>query len=327
MIEIKAKLKIARSAYKVEVQGTAGAAVRARQKSRLRTQLASGEEVALMLPRGEVLRGGDLVVASDGRVIEVVARAGAGAARRMRHAAGARARRLPPRQPPRAGRGRRGLPAHRRGPRARGDAAQARRAGDRTSRRRSSPRPARTPAATSISTTKWAHGGKIHEYGDHDMTTTTITTMTIDHDMRRMTTSIDPRPAAAREPGAAGGRVQLLAGPRGGGRGGHRAATRRARSAGSATCSSSRVAPHGGAGACCRRDAQATPRPQRWNELFLASRETRGAARRDGADGLLARALLPELGVERARRMDEVVVSRGVRARRGALEASRRATR
>jgi urease accessory protein len=44
-----------------------------RQKSRLKTQLVSGEDVALMLPRGEILRGGDLVTASDGRVIEVVA--------------------------------------------------------------------------------------------------------------------------------------------------------------------------------------------------------------------------------------------------------------
>jgi urease accessory protein len=44
-----------------------------RQKSRLRTKLLSGEEVALMLPRGEILRGGDLVAASDGRAIEVLA--------------------------------------------------------------------------------------------------------------------------------------------------------------------------------------------------------------------------------------------------------------
>ncbi|MGA8005118.1 MAG: urease accessory protein UreE [Burkholderiales bacterium] len=44
-----------------------------RQKSRLRTRLVSGEEAALMLPRGEILRGGDLVTASDGRVIEVLA--------------------------------------------------------------------------------------------------------------------------------------------------------------------------------------------------------------------------------------------------------------
>ncbi|HUJ86786.1 MAG TPA: urease accessory protein UreE [Burkholderiales bacterium] len=44
-----------------------------RQKSRLRTRLVSGEEVALLLPRGGILRGGDLVGASDGRVIEVLA--------------------------------------------------------------------------------------------------------------------------------------------------------------------------------------------------------------------------------------------------------------
>lgn len=42
-----------------------------RQRSRLRTQLDSGEEVGLMLPRGRVLRDGDCLRASDGRVIEV----------------------------------------------------------------------------------------------------------------------------------------------------------------------------------------------------------------------------------------------------------------
>ncbi|APV50757.1 hypothetical protein BWI17_14320 [Betaproteobacteria bacterium GR16-43] len=44
-----------------------------RTKTRQRVKLESGEEVALMLPRGEVLRGGDLLAASDGRLIEVVA--------------------------------------------------------------------------------------------------------------------------------------------------------------------------------------------------------------------------------------------------------------
>ncbi len=73
MIEIKAKLKIPRAAYKLEVKGQLKLAFDARQKSRLRTKLVSGEEVALMLPRGEILRGGDLVTASDGRVIEVLA--------------------------------------------------------------------------------------------------------------------------------------------------------------------------------------------------------------------------------------------------------------
>ncbi len=73
MIEIKFKLKTARHAYKVEVKGQLRLPFESRRKSRLRARLVSGEEVGLMLPRGEVLRGGDLVVASDGRVIEVVA--------------------------------------------------------------------------------------------------------------------------------------------------------------------------------------------------------------------------------------------------------------
>jgi urease accessory protein len=42
-----------------------------RQRSRLRAKLESGEEVALLLPRGRVLRGGDRLLASDGAVIEV----------------------------------------------------------------------------------------------------------------------------------------------------------------------------------------------------------------------------------------------------------------
>jgi urease accessory protein len=73
MIEIKAKLKVARGAYKVDIKGQLKLPFDARQKSRLKTKLVSGEEVGLMLPRGEILRGGDLVTASDGRVIEVVA--------------------------------------------------------------------------------------------------------------------------------------------------------------------------------------------------------------------------------------------------------------
>jgi urease accessory protein len=73
MLEIKSKLKIARGAYKLQIKGQLKLPFDSRQKSRLRTQLVSGEEVGLMLPRGEILRGGDLVTASDGRVIEVIA--------------------------------------------------------------------------------------------------------------------------------------------------------------------------------------------------------------------------------------------------------------
>ena len=44
-----------------------------RQKSRLRARLASGEEVGLMLARGSVMRGGDVVKTIDGREVEIVA--------------------------------------------------------------------------------------------------------------------------------------------------------------------------------------------------------------------------------------------------------------
>jgi urease accessory protein len=44
-----------------------------RQKSRLRARAESGEEIALNLPRGRVLRGGDRVRANDGREVEIVA--------------------------------------------------------------------------------------------------------------------------------------------------------------------------------------------------------------------------------------------------------------
>ena len=45
-----------------------------RQKSRLRTRSATGEEVGLFLPRGELLRGGDYLEADDGRVVRVTAK-------------------------------------------------------------------------------------------------------------------------------------------------------------------------------------------------------------------------------------------------------------
>jgi urease accessory protein len=44
-----------------------------RSKSRLRTKLASGEEVGVFLNRGEVLRGGDYLLAEDERVVRVEA--------------------------------------------------------------------------------------------------------------------------------------------------------------------------------------------------------------------------------------------------------------
>lgn len=44
-----------------------------RTKSRLRGKLVSGEEVGLFLPRGTILRGGQKLLARDGRIVEVVA--------------------------------------------------------------------------------------------------------------------------------------------------------------------------------------------------------------------------------------------------------------
>ena len=43
-----------------------------RQKSRLRTRLVTGEEVGLFLEHGSILRGGDCLLAADGRVVMVV---------------------------------------------------------------------------------------------------------------------------------------------------------------------------------------------------------------------------------------------------------------
>jgi urease accessory protein len=44
-----------------------------RERTRLRARLASGEEVALFMARGTVLRHGDLLRGDDGRVVRVVA--------------------------------------------------------------------------------------------------------------------------------------------------------------------------------------------------------------------------------------------------------------
>jgi urease accessory protein len=44
-----------------------------RNRSRFRAQLESGEAVGVQLPRGEILRGGDQLLAADGRVIDIAA--------------------------------------------------------------------------------------------------------------------------------------------------------------------------------------------------------------------------------------------------------------
>lgn len=44
-----------------------------RENSRLRTALASGEEVAIFTARGTILRNNDLLKSDDGRVVQIVA--------------------------------------------------------------------------------------------------------------------------------------------------------------------------------------------------------------------------------------------------------------
>jgi len=73
MLEVRNRLDVRWPTRPVEPGSRLELPFDLRQKSRLRASLASGEPVALVLARGEVLRGGDRLVASDGRVIEVVA--------------------------------------------------------------------------------------------------------------------------------------------------------------------------------------------------------------------------------------------------------------
>lgn len=70
MLEISARLEVAPGEMPT---GQLCLPFELRQKSRLRACLISGEEVALRLPRGTILRGGDLLAGSDGRVVEVLA--------------------------------------------------------------------------------------------------------------------------------------------------------------------------------------------------------------------------------------------------------------
>jgi urease accessory protein len=70
MVEIRAKIG---GGGTVRVTGRLELPFELRQKRWLSARLASGEEVLLRLPRGSLLRGGDLLETSDGRVIEVVA--------------------------------------------------------------------------------------------------------------------------------------------------------------------------------------------------------------------------------------------------------------
>ena len=45
--------------------------IRERTKSRIKVTLDDGREAGLFLPRGEILRGGDLLQSSDGLVVQI----------------------------------------------------------------------------------------------------------------------------------------------------------------------------------------------------------------------------------------------------------------
>ena len=74
MVEIRSRFEGARPGHNAAAKDRLNLPFEQRRKSRLRAHLVSGEEVVLLLPRGEALRSGDLLLASDGRVVEVVAR-------------------------------------------------------------------------------------------------------------------------------------------------------------------------------------------------------------------------------------------------------------
>ena len=73
MIELTGKLRLSPGEPRPKAKGQLALPFDARQKSRQRARLVSGEEVAVKLPRGEILRGGDLLASSAGGAIEVVA--------------------------------------------------------------------------------------------------------------------------------------------------------------------------------------------------------------------------------------------------------------
>ena len=70
-------LLIRRRAAPADASGPPGArlvlAFDVRSRSRFRTRLEDGEEVGVILPRGEILRGGDRLRAEDGRIVEILA--------------------------------------------------------------------------------------------------------------------------------------------------------------------------------------------------------------------------------------------------------------
>ncbi len=73
MLEIRTKLKVKGAAYNLKIGGRLRGPLAHRSNSDAPGKLDSGEEVKVSLSDGGVLHGGDLGVASDGRVIQIEA--------------------------------------------------------------------------------------------------------------------------------------------------------------------------------------------------------------------------------------------------------------
>ena len=59
--------------YQATPTTTLSLPINARVKSRLKVTLDDGREAGLFLPRGKILRGGDLVTTDDGLVVQIKA--------------------------------------------------------------------------------------------------------------------------------------------------------------------------------------------------------------------------------------------------------------
>lgn len=72
-MELRTKLQERRNDAALPPDGILSLPFAIRQKSRFRAVLAGGGDAAVTLPRGEILRGGDLLVSVDGRIVAIEA--------------------------------------------------------------------------------------------------------------------------------------------------------------------------------------------------------------------------------------------------------------
>jgi len=73
-IDLRTKLQQSRDDAALPPDGVLRLPFAVRQKSRFRAALVDGTDAAVTLPRGEILRGGDLLASVDGRIVAIEAR-------------------------------------------------------------------------------------------------------------------------------------------------------------------------------------------------------------------------------------------------------------